>query len=455
MRGMVSTPLALLLVLSSCSTISSPTTRLHAAGSTATTGANAYGRLAASSRKVTVPRQRINPAPGHIHAGNTSKVPIAVGSLKENTDPLLQNISERDMVRIQAEAKRIYAKLWPVFAERSRYVRSRILPIIKRLHAPSSLDILPIVESGYNPYALSSAGAMGLWQLMPGTARMLDVRAPYGINGRRDVERGTEGAVRYLLAMRARFGNWPLAFAAYHRGPGSIARALRRHPWKPSDGLDRLPVPTITRTYVRSILGLVALLQHGVWHFPDPWPMRALTLQAPVDINLLVRATGISRNDLFRFNPGLDHSQYLDSPVTLYAPDRMHARMLASASKAIPAHIRIRIRPGDNLWTLARKYHTTLRHLRQMNPHASGLLRPGWSLRVPARRFNAAYPSPNPLLAKGRRIRYRIRGGDNLWNIAKRFGTTPRAIARTNSLRQTSMLHPGDRLWILAHIRPS
>jgi len=368
---------------------------------------------------------------------------------------LLQGISERDLARVQAEAKRVYAKLWPVFAERSRYVRGRMLPVFEKLHAPSSLDVVPVVESGYNPYAFSSAGATGLWQLMPGTARVLRMRAPHGINARRNVEHGTEGAVRYLLKMKARFGNWPLAFAAYHRGPGNIARAIRRHPWQPSDGLDHLPVPPITRTYVRSILGLSALLQRGVFHFPEPWPIHTLELQAPVDINLLTRAAGISRDDLFRFNPGLDHSQYLNSPVTLYAPETMHARMLASASEAIPAHIRIRIRPGDNLWTLAKKYRTTLRHLEHINPRMDRLLQPGHSLLVPAKRFNAAYPLSNPMLAKGRRIHYRVRGGDNLWNIAKRFGTTPRAIARANSLRQTAMLHPGDRLWILARIRPS
>jgi len=377
------------------------------------------------------------------------------GSHTNSPNPFLQGLSERDLVRIQADAKRVYTKLWPIFAERSRYVRYRILPILKKMHAPLSLDIIPIVESGYDPYAFSSAGAMGLWQLMPGTARVLRIRAPRGINGRRNVEHGTEGAVRYLLRMKARFGNWPLAFAAYHRGPGNIARAIRKHPWKPSDGLDHLPVPIITRTYVRSILGLSALLQRGVWRFPKPWPIKPLRLEAPMDLNLLTRAAGINREELFRFNPGLDHSQYLNTPVTLYAPERMRTRMQLAASHAVPAHIRIHIRSGDNLWTLAKKHHTTLRYLKRINPHTGRFLRPGRSLWVPARRFNAAAPLPNPLLAKGRRIHYRVRGGDNLWTIAKRFGTTSRAIARANSLRKTAMLHPGDHLWILARIRPS
>ncbi|MDQ6958224.1 MAG: hypothetical protein Q9M24_03830, partial [Mariprofundaceae bacterium] len=78
----------------------------------------------------------------------------------ETPNVLLQGLSERDLARVQAEAKRVYAKLWPVFAERSRYVRDRILPVFEKLHAPLSLDVVPVIESGYNPYAFSSAGAM-------------------------------------------------------------------------------------------------------------------------------------------------------------------------------------------------------------------------------------------------------------------------------------------------------
>jgi len=380
----------------------------------------------------------------------TPKIPTAIAR-----NALLSGISASDLARTQAEAKRVYTKLWPIFAERSRYVRARIKSVLGRLHAPQELDVIPIVESGYNPYAFSSAGATGLWQLMPGTARVLGIRAPRGINARRNVEAGTEGAVRYLLDMKARFGNWPLAFAAYHRGPGRIARAIRRHPWKLSDGLDKLPVPLITRTYVRSILGLSALIWRGVWRFPDPWPTRTLTLQGPVDLNLLARTAGISRDELFRFNPGLNHSQYLSSSLTLHSPDGMYKRMMMHAGDAAPAHIRIHIRSGDNLWVLARKYRTTIRYLRRINPGMGHLLHPGRSLLVPASRFNAAAPLPNPMLARGRRIRYRVRTGDNLWNIARRFGTTTRAIARANSLHRTAMLRPGDTLWILVRIRPS
>jgi len=396
--------------------------------------------------KATVPEHTVTPPPP----------PPATPAIAAR-NALLKGIPERDLARIQAEVKRVYARLWPIIANRSRYVRARLRPVLEGMHAPPTLEAVPVVESGYNPYAFSSAGATGLWQLMPGTARLLAIRTPRGINARRNIEAGTAGAVRYLLRMKARFGNWPLAFAAYHRGPGSIARAIRRRPWSPSDGLGRMPVPAITRTYVRHILGLSALLWRGVWQFPEPWPTRAMELKRPVDLNLLARAANISRDDLFRFNPGLEHSQYLSVPLTLYLPDNMRNHIIthAAAAAAAPAHIRIHIRTGDNLWMLAHRYHTTVRYLRHINPGTSRLLHPGRSLLVPARRFNTAAPLPNPLLARGRRIRYRVRNGDSLWKIARRFGTTIRAIARTNSLRRTAMLRPGDTLWILARIRPS
>ena len=276
-----------------------------------------------------------------------------------------------------------------------------------------------------------------------------------GVNARRNIEAGTAGAVRYLLQLKAQFGNWPLALAAYHRGPGSITRAIRRHPWHPSEGLDRMPVPPITRTYVRHILGLSALLWRHVWKFPPPWSVDVVTLRGPVDLNLLARRAGLAREEIFRFNPGLEHSQYLAARLDLYVPSNLSERIRAHIAEARPAHIRIRVRPGDNLWLLARRYRTTIRYLHRVNPGLKPMLHPGQTLRVPARRFNSAAPPPNPLLARGRRIRYRVRHGDSLWKIARRFGTTIRAIARANNLRRTAMLRPGDTLWILAHGRPS
>lgn len=374
-------------------------------------------------------------------ASNTQPVP---------SNPLIKGLPVRDLACIQAQAKRIFRRNWKIVAERSRYVRARILPILKEMHAPQQLEVVPIAESGYNPYAFSPVGATGLWQVMPGTADVLGMDAPKGYDARRYVESSTRGGVQYLLQLHKMFGNWPLAFAAYHRGPGSIQHRLRRHPWKPEDGLDRLPVPLVTKTYVRSILGLSVLLQRGVWKFPKPWETQQITLDGPIDVNQLAKAADIDPKEIYRFNPGLNHSQYLNRNLVLELPPSMIRPIMANADQAAPHYVHIRVRRGDNLWNIAHHHHISIHDLKRLNPHLTAMLHPGQSMLVPAGRLNSVHPPLNPLLARGRRIHYRVRHGDNLWTIAHRFRTTVSAIARANSIRHNKTLHPGDHLWILA-----
>lgn len=371
------------------------------------------------------------------------------------TNPLLEGLSPADIASIQADAKRIYRDHWAAVSERSRYVRARILPILKDMQAPRQLEVVPVAESGYNPYAFSPVGATGLWQVMPGTARVLSMNTARGYDARRHVEESTRGGVQYLQDMYAMFGNWPTAFAAYHRGPGSMLRRLAQHPWKPQDGLDRMPVPAVTLTYVRGILGLSVLVQRGVWRFPEPWETHPVSIEGPVDVNQLADAAGIDREEIYRFNPGLNHSQYLDNRIVLHVPESMMQPLLANVGQAAPEYVHAKVRKGDNLTVLARRHHTSVHDLRRLNPELQDVLHPGQSLLVPAGRMDSASPPLNPLLAQGRRIHYQVRNGDNLWNIAKRFGTTPAAIARANSIKRDKTLHPGDRLWLLARARTS
>ena len=387
--------------------------------------------------------------------GTAPIISTALLSRQPAPSELLLGLSHADIAHIQAEAKRHFLKHWPIVSERSRFVHERVQETIKRMGAPEELVVLPIVESGYNPYAFSHAGAMGLWQIMPGTARLLGLRDKPGVNGRRDVVRSTETAIKYLLKMKAKFGNWPLAFAAYHRGPGSIRKSLRKHPWQPQDGLDRLPIPGITRAYVRHVLGLAALTRLGVIEFPPAHKTQPLIVQGPVDLQRLAKASGINRHDIFRFNPELDYSQYVKGAITLHVPESIHSIAQQNLPDATPKQVQIKVRKGDNLWNLARKYGTSVSHLRRINPGLNTHLSIGKALMVPATKQLRASTSLNPLLTNGRRILYKVRRGDTLWHIAQRFGTSTRAIARANSLKENAYLQPGDRLWVRARIRPS
>ncbi|HXH72249.1 MAG TPA: LysM peptidoglycan-binding domain-containing protein [Mariprofundaceae bacterium] len=369
-------------------------------------------------------------------------------------DPLLDGLLPDDLAKAQAQAKQNYLKYWPYISGKSRYVRYRMLAELAQLQAPQSLEAVPIVESGYNPYALSHAGAMGLWQLMPTTAHFLGIRKSSDIDGRRHVESSSEAAVRYLQSLHDRFGNWPLALAAYNYGPNAVARRLQKTPWQPADGLDQMPVPAVTRDYVRDIIGLAALLHMGVLCFPDPLPTRAITVESPIDLKQLASVSDLGVEEFFRFNPGLNHAQYLNEPVTIHVPDDKAASVISAQETCGPQFVSTTVRDGDSLWTIARRHHIDVAYLRRLNPGISKVLHVGQPLKVPANALAQAIATPNPLLSQGRRIQYKVRSGDSLWKIAERFGTTPQAIARSNEMSTDATLRPGDRLWILARIRP-
>ena len=100
---------------------------------------------------------------------------------------------------------------------------------VKRRGLPAELALLPYVESAYSPWAVSRMGAVGMWQIMPGTAHVLKLKLGQTCDQRRDVIHSTRAALDYLEQMHAKFGDWLLAIAAYNAGPGRIDRAIRQN----------------------------------------------------------------------------------------------------------------------------------------------------------------------------------------------------------------------------------
>ncbi len=381
----------------------------------------------------------------------TSRLPAVANP----TDPLLSGVRPDDIARAKVIARRHWQRSWTTIRQRSQFVRSRLLEALRKLHAPVSLQVIPVVESTYNPYALSMTGAAGLWQLMPATARSLGVHSSRHIDGRRHIADSTTAAVRYLQQLQRRFNSWPLALAAYNIGPNALAHRLKKHPWSPENGLHRMPVPAATRQYVQYIIGLTALLQDNTFSFPPPVKTRELLVQAPIDIHRLAQISGMSENAIFRFNPCLNQAQYLRHTVTIHVPANRYETVRAKLAHAGPKYISIKVGKGDSLWRIAKNNHTTIATLKFLNRGVGRYLHIGQKLKLPANRLARASADRNPLLTTGRRIRYRVRSGDSLWRIAHRFGTTPHAIARANRISTKRMIRAGDTLWVYAGQRPS
>jgi len=370
-------------------------------------------------------------------------------------NPLLAGLQKEDIALAKEMAQQRYQHSWETIAQRSRFVRGRLLDMLEKMNAPISLQVVPIVESSYNPYAISHSGAVGLWQLMPATARGLGVHTNKKFDGRREVNASTAAAIDYLQQLYQRFDSWPLAFAAYNIGPNALARQLKKQTWENTDGLDNMPIPIENRAYVQHIIGMAALLQEHTFSFPEPVKTRKVALASPIDINRLALISGMAENDIFRFNPFLNQSQYLKTNITIHVPETRHEAIRNKLAMARPLFIHKTVGKGDTLWNIARTHHTSVSTLKSLNKDIGKYLHIGQTLKVPANRLVSTGASANPLLPKNRRIRYRVRPGDSLWRIAHRFGTTPGAIARSNRISMNSTIRIGDILWVYAKVRPS
>lgn len=148
------------------------------------------------------------------------------------------------------------------------------LPIIvdgvKARGLPTELACLPLVESAFEPQAVSSAGAAGIWQLMPGTAREFGLAVTDHVDERFDVQKSTRAATAYLAYLYNLFGDWPLAIAAYNCGEGTMKKALARSGCTTLDGLtvfcrqaqgDTGPLKEETLRFVPKLIAAIAIMQ--------------------------------------------------------------------------------------------------------------------------------------------------------------------------------------------------
>jgi soluble lytic murein transglycosylase-like protein len=139
--------------------------------------------------------------------------------------------------------------------ERVRRLEPVIEPILRQEGVPDAMMAVVLVESGGQPDALSPKGARGLWQLMPETARRYGLAVTPERDERLDVPRATRAAARYLHDLRAEFGNWSAALAAYNAGERAVHNLLERTGGNDFQALSRSPqLPQETRNYVPAVL---------------------------------------------------------------------------------------------------------------------------------------------------------------------------------------------------------
>ncbi|MFQ5983000.1 MAG: transglycosylase SLT domain-containing protein, partial [Woeseiaceae bacterium] len=218
--------------------------------------------------------------------------------------------------RVQAELN--WLMRHPDYVDRVFKRAQRFLPYIadeiEKRGLPLELALLPIVESGYDPFAYSHGRAAGLWQIIPGTARRHGIRQNWWYDGRRDVVDSTNGALKYLTRLHDMFdGDWLLAVASYNSGEGNVLKAVKRNRKKgrPTDFWN-LKLSRETSSYVPRLLAVVELVRNPAEYgialpsLIDESQFVVAETGGQLDLALASELAGIELDTLYAFNAGFN-----------------------------------------------------------------------------------------------------------------------------------------------------
>ncbi|WP_303786445.1 LysM peptidoglycan-binding domain-containing protein [Azovibrio restrictus] len=195
--------------------------------------------------------------------------------------------------------------------ERSRPYLHHIVDELERRGMPTELALLPMVESAYNPMAYSPAHASGLWQFIPSTGRNFNLEQNWWHDQRRDIVASTSAALDYLQHIYELHGDWHLALASYNWGEGAVGRAIARNEAKglPTD-YGNLSMPQETRHYVPKLQALKNIFSNPrlmaelrLPSIPNRPYFRTVVTEAPIDIKLAAQFAGLSVEEFVALNP--------------------------------------------------------------------------------------------------------------------------------------------------------
>ncbi len=346
--------------------------------------------------------------------------------------------------------------------KRSGKYRSQIVSALKEAGLPVELSWLPLIESGFKVNALSKARALGLWQFIPSTGYKFGLKRNKYIDGRLDPVKATKAAIEYLSELHHIFGDWTTVLAAYNCGEGRVLRVIRTQNINYLDNFwdlyERLPLETAR--YVPRFMATLHIVKNLERYGLDsvtvdkPLEYEIITVSKQVHLRNVAKKIGVTEKTLRKLNPELRYRILPKDNYPLRVPPDKGQILLAKLDE-IPvshppqrAYVYHRIRPGESLSTISRRYRCSVRSImRANNLRRSSFIVAGKKLKIP-RRGKIVYRSK-----KYTGVEYRdasshvVKSGDSLWIIAKRYGTTTKKIQELNNLSTTN-LHIGQVLKI-------
>jgi membrane-bound lytic murein transglycosylase D len=372
---------------------------------------------------------------------------------------------------LRAFTGRQYDKILEALQRGDRY-RPMIRARLKGSGIPMEFEALPMAESAYRYDAHSRAGARGLWQYMPASARHYGLHVGRKLDQRADPELSTIAAIKYLKFLNRKFKKVSvlLAVAAYNAGEGRIAKVVRKSGVKSGRrGYSRVVrfLPKETRGYVPEFLAAALILKNpDYFGFPvqQGRTHQYVQIRDALTVKKIAQISQLSLKEIYQLNPELQKSRLLPThnfivrlpsnaaarlnkklakttlwkavadPISLAAVKRK-PQIIARKKKGATSkrHIIYEVRKGNNLSGIAKLFNVAVSKLRRDNNFKNSKLHIGQSLVIPTKKI------------LGKKV-YRVRSGDSLGRIAQRVGVSIQHLKIVNGVTNPKRLKLGQKL---------
>lgn len=364
--------------------------------------------------------------------------------------------------------------------QRANLYLFHIVEEVEKRNMPMEIALLPAIESAYQPRAYSHARASGLWQFIPSTGRLYGLKSDWWYDGRRDILESTRAALDYLEKLGKDFdGDWYLALASYNCGEGKVGRIREDNRRKGlSVDYQDLPLPPETQHYVPKLMAMVNIVSDPARYglelrdIPNSPYFVQVDAGAQIDLGVVAKLTKLEIDDLYAMNPGFNRwATSPNGPHNLLIPVSTKAALMDGLSELTPEQrmqwARHQVRRGDSVARIAHSYGVSPEAIRIANKLNGNRLKLGQDLLIPvsgrkllvagnasnvsakepALRTTSTDSSENAADSKVRVI-HRVRAGETLYSIAKRYNVYVRQITDWNFMERDAVLRMGQKLLI-------
>jgi len=372
--------------------------------------------------------------------------------------------------------------------QRSLKYRPMIVQKLKDAGLPEELSWLPLIESGFNVRAFSPAKALGMWQFIASTGHKYGLKRDDWIDERMDPEKSTDAAIMYLKELHGLFGDWTTALAAYNCGEGNVLRVIRT---QKIDYLDNFwdlyeKLPRETAFYVPQFIAVLHIINSPKTYnfelpsYGDKYEYETVEINKNISLNNLESACNFEEGVLVNLNPELrkymtpPYSYQLKIPkgkkdivlaaiqnITEYSEfaslqkngkkSNGDAKALSNKKKS-SSNIHV-VKKGETLNSIAQQYNCDTNTLKKINGLKSESVRVGQGIKLPSKQVaqKQQINTPHTKYAQSSqtkgttKITYKVKKGDSLYSISKKFGVSLSELMELNGLKDKSV-YPGQVL---------